>query len=558
MLLIIGTLHCLSQNWTTHNGNNARNGLSRMPGPQEVDTPLWTITDAGPTGLGMNIYSFGDLFVTSRVDFSPYQAFIECRDLKTGGLVWTSPDLGPLSILYAMGFNEDAVYAHDYQSNRFYALYPSDGSIKWVSNELSYTFGPMDGVFFTCERNLIINGDLGSVDESTICLDRETGELLWSNANWISITPNESKASRGDHLYLVVGAINQPKQLAAVDMRTGETLYLSEELPGDADQEGPIAVSDEGTLYFRRDGGDFFAVADRGDAFEILWTYTPVDMGLFVMNFAVDHQGNPIIMDQDKIYRLDKASGIRIDSTIAIGIDAGRLAVGGDSTVYANNTNGTYYAFAHSLQNQLWQINVSGNYYAGPSLSRNGIMLMAGSGNTIRAYQYAGEHHPLADFYASSYVVCNGEMIDFFDQSSFVPTSWQWEFPGGSPSLSTEANPQGIIYNDPGIYEVSLTVTNNLGSDTLVKSCLIDVRLCEGVPEWQMISGLKVSPNPASGLISVSGSQQAGIMIYNAAGQIVYHDKAKRAVRSVDTGSYPPGLYLVVSENGETAKLLVR
>jgi outer membrane protein assembly factor BamB len=457
-----------------------------------------------------------------------------------------------------MGFNEDAVYAHDYQSNQFYALNPSDGSIKWVSNELSYTFGPMDGVFYTCERNLVINGDLGSVDKSTICLDRETGELLWSNANWISITPNESKASWGDHLYLIVGAINQPKQLAAVDMRTGETLFLSEELPGDADQEGPIAVSHEGTVYFRRDGGDFYAVADRGDSFEILWTYTPVDMGLFVMNFAVDHQGDPLLMDHDKIYRLDKNTGIRIDSTIAIGIDAGRIAVGGDSTVYANNTNGSYYAFAHSLQNLLWQINISGNYYAGPALSRNGIMVMAGSGNAIRAYQHAGDHRPVADFYASSYVICDGEMIDFFDQSSFIPANWHWEFPGGSPSTSNDPNPQGIIYQLPGIYEVSLVVTNSLGSDTLVKSCMIDVRLCESVPELQVNGGLKVSPNPASGLISITGKEAAGIRIFNAAGQMVYRDELRSSTRTLDAGNFPPGLYLVVNTKGETAKLLVR
>jgi hypothetical protein len=105
-----------AQNWTTHCGNNERNARSKMPGPQFVDNPIWTVDDATPTVLGFNIYSFGDRFVTSRVDFSPYTAIIECRNLMTGELVWTSPDLGEESILCAMGFNEDAVYAHDYNS----------------------------------------------------------------------------------------------------------------------------------------------------------------------------------------------------------------------------------------------------------------------------------------------------------------------------------------------------------------------------------------------------------------------------------------------------------
>ena len=157
-LIVIVLLACgrlFSQNWTTHCGNNERNGQSALPGPQQVTAPEWTVTDAMTTALGMNIYSFGDRFVTSRVDFSPYTALIECRDLATGELIWMQPGLSPGSIMYVMGFNEDAVYAHDYGTGSFYALHPSDGSVKWEYNT-SYTFGPMDGVIYTCDRNIII------------------------------------------------------------------------------------------------------------------------------------------------------------------------------------------------------------------------------------------------------------------------------------------------------------------------------------------------------------------------------------------------------------------
>jgi outer membrane protein assembly factor BamB len=351
-----------------------------MTGPQNVDSPLWSISNATPTSLGMNIYSFGDRFVTSRVDFSPYQAIIECRDLKTGGLLWTSPDLGSASILFAMGFNEDAVYAHDYNSNLFYALDAKDGTVKWVTDFGSYTFGPMDGVIFTCERNLIINGDLGSVDESTICLNKETGEKLWGNSNFISITPNETKAAHGDRLYMITGAINQPKLLTAVDIRTGDNLYYSDPLPGDADQEGPICVSHDGTIYFRRDGGDFFAVSDNGAGFDILWTYTPINMGLFMMNFGIDQKGDILMMDNGKIYRISSTHGTPIDSSLVSGITAGRISIGADSTVYVDNTEGGYYAFSHDLQILKWQLSIPGNYYSGPALSKDGIWWSAVQG----------------------------------------------------------------------------------------------------------------------------------------------------------------------------------
>ncbi|MCU0332796.1 MAG: hypothetical protein MUC75_05500, partial [Ignavibacteriaceae bacterium] len=41
--------------------------------------------------------------------------------------------------------------------------------------------------------------------------------------------------------------------------------------------------------------------------------------------------------------------------------------------------------------------------------------------------------------------------------------------------FSTDKNPQNIVYNMPGIYNVTLTATNSLGSDTLMKSCYIEV-----------------------------------------------------------------------------------
>jgi PKD repeat protein len=551
LLLVCHSL--FSQNWTTHNGNNQRNGLTKMTGPQDVAAPVWTITDATPTGLGMNIYSFGDRFVTSRVDFSPYAAMIECRNLQTGQFIWTSPDLGSESILYPMGFNEDAVYAHDYFSNLFYALDQKDGTIKWVSTLESYTFGPMDGVIYTCGRDVVINGALGSVDASTVCLDKDDGEILWTNANWISITPNETRAAFGDKIYLIAGAINQPKQLVAVDMRTGENLYYSDDLPGDADQEGPIAISPDGTIYFRRDGGDFFAVEDNGSGFDILWTYTPVNMGLFVMGYGVEPDGNVIVMDNEKLYRLSKIDGSVTDSSTVTGQTAGRIAIGADSTIYTNNTEGKYFAFSYDLQTLKWQLNLSGNYYAGPALSKDGIMVVCGSGSTIKAYQHPGPAAPVADFSASAYQIYNGESIDFTDKSSFGPTSWQWEFPGGTPSQSAEQNPQAIIYEQPGIYEVSLTVTNNLGTDALTKKCYTEVELLEGYATQTIPENPFIYPNPARDYIFVQSEFPEEIRIFNSLGQEVYHAVTGNKDHRIDVSNLPEGLYFLKTEGSKEA-----
>ncbi|MFO0089686.1 MAG: hypothetical protein ACK518_02625, partial [bacterium] len=70
-----------------------------MTGPQNVTTPDW-IQSSAFTALGNAVYSFGDKFVTSRISFSPYSGRVECRDLQTGSLVWTSPFLNNSSIMY--------------------------------------------------------------------------------------------------------------------------------------------------------------------------------------------------------------------------------------------------------------------------------------------------------------------------------------------------------------------------------------------------------------------------------------------------------------------------
>ena len=534
-----------AQNWSTHCGNNERNGISELPGPKNINTPLWTIGNATPTGLGMNIYSFGDLFVTSRVDFSPYNAIIECRNLMTGALVWTSPNLGAASILFAIGFNEDAVYAHDYHSNLIYALHASDGSVKWVSDFESYTFGPMDGVIFTCNRDIIINGGVGS-NESTLCLNKETGEIRWANLNWFAVTPNETKAAHGDRLYMITGAITQPIKLVAVDMETGENLYYSESLPGDGDQEGPIAVSPDGTIYFRRDGGNLFAIADNGSGFDILWTRTPINMGPFFMNYGIDPKGNLLLMDNGKIYRLNKSDGSPMDSSLVNTFNSGRITVDSDSVVYVNNTEGDYYALTYDLQTTLWStLTMNGNYYAGPSISKEGIMVMCGAGNSIKAYKYNGTHAPVADFEASRYHIYTGQSVAFHDKSSFSPSSWNWEFTGGNPPNSTDMHPMGIYYDEPGSYPVKLIATNESGTDTVTKMCYIEVELYEGVEPHTPLVNTRISPNPVREFAVLSSDEASEISIFNSIGKVVYQDKKATRERRINFSDFSSGIYFV-------------
>ncbi len=80
-----------------------------------------------------------------------------------------------------------------------------------------------------------------------------------------------------------------------------------------------------------------------------------------------------------------------------------------------------------------------------------------------------------ANFTASKTIVRAGDLINFFDQSSGIPTSWSWTFDGGTPGSSIMQNPQGVRFNTVGTYDVTLTVGNGTASDTETKAGYITV-----------------------------------------------------------------------------------
>lgn len=82
---------------------------------------------------------------------------------------------------------------------------------------------------------------------------------------------------------------------------------------------------------------------------------------------------------------------------------------------------------------------------------------------------------PTVDFTADPLLIPYGCTVNFKDLSSGVPTQWEWSFQGGTPSTSTEKNPNGILYSTPGVYNVQLIAGNSVGSDTTVKTAYIVV-----------------------------------------------------------------------------------
>jgi len=75
--------------------------------------------------------------------------------------------------------------------------------------------------------------------------------------------------------------------------------------------------------------------------------------------------------------------------------------------------------------------------------------------------------------------ICSGDNINYTSSVTLScdtsEVEWNWSFPGGTPSTSTERNPQGIIYSAAGTYNVALKINSPCADDSLVQTALISV-----------------------------------------------------------------------------------
>jgi PKD repeat protein len=156
-----------------------------------------------------------------------------------------------------------------------------------------------------------------------------------------------------------------------------------------------------------------------------------------------------------------------------------------DESVYIGCATGVYYR-NNALSS--W-VNYSGGL---PSIAHitDFMMFNDGTGASKIRVSYYGKgvwecplnksQLPLASFMAASTQACAGEAIQFTDLSANA-ISRQWYFQGGTPSTSTALNPL-VTYSTPGVYLVSLQVTNSIGNNSLVISNYITISSAHALP----------------------------------------------------------------------------
>jgi len=129
---------------------------------------------------------------------------------------------------------------------------------------------------------------------------------------------------------------------------------------------------------------------------------------------------------------------------------------------------------------------------------------------------------PKADFTPLNSLIYAGQPIQFFDISTGSPNSWNWTFAGGNPANHNGQMPPLVMYLNPGVYQVTLTVTNAYGSDT--KTGTVKVL----PPDWgynitnlSHVISIPVSVNPTVNGSPLNSGDVIGVFHTDFAGNVV-------------------------------------
>jgi len=99
-----------------------------------------------------------------------------------------------------------------------------------------------------------------------------------------------------------------------------------------------------------------------------------------------------------------------------------------------------------------------------------------------------GVYEGAVQFSAGLTQVCTGVDVVFTDASTNGICQWEWEFEGATPATSGLRIPS-VVYDYPGTYDVTLTVSNDTGVATIKMEDYITVIAAETLPYTEEFTG---------------------------------------------------------------------
>jgi hypothetical protein len=163
---------------------------------------------------------------------------------------------------------------------------------------------------------------------------------------------------------------------------------------------------------------------------------------------------------------------------------------------------------------------------------------------------------PFADFEADNTYIEPGQSVTFTDISLNNPDSWSWKFFGGSPGAYSGQEPPAVTYNSQGAFNVKLTVSNDMGNNSITKVDYINVGNVR-VDEETFDDMLSVYPNPTLGTFTLDvgphGLGEVQLIIRDTKGEVVHQEviEGRTEKVNVDMSDQPAGIYLLSVQSGD-------
>ncbi|HIO72827.1 MAG TPA: T9SS type A sorting domain-containing protein, partial [Flavobacteriales bacterium] len=163
---------------------------------------------------------------------------------------------------------------------------------------------------------------------------------------------------------------------------------------------------------------------------------------------------------------------------------------------------------------------------------------------------------PVAQFTSDKTTVSPGDSVNFIDLSSNTPTSWSWIFTNGTPSTSSEQNPDNIVYNVNGCHDVTLIATNGNGSGNITKTCYIQVG-ATGLdnPGTRVFHSLAPNPFEHSTVLRYisRGQERVVVRVFDLLGELVYSFEgfSNGGENEVEWSTMYPGVYILNARIGD-------
>jgi len=381
--------------WSNAGGNARRNGLSEVKGPLRADL-LWS---GGPTSIisWLPVTEDNRLFVVRQRGWpgSTNDSMVFAKDLLIGQTLWN------VSIPYhtndwttwVAGVKNGQVYASRSGNgasvlDNLYALDAETGDALWVSTVL-IDAGPYDGVVFAADGDPVIASftDIWRFNS-------EDGSLVWQANRVGSVSGSCGGALFQNSLY-VADAAPGGHIIVRFDVETGQRLYESPVMSGFTLQNTPF-VGPDGTIYLSRTQNNpsvdfFYAFTDTETGLVEKWR-KPCAWTTF-SEFAAGLDGGVYCMLPGPcIGKLDSTNGsILAQSDVLVDPDSylsPHFAIDAIGTVYFSNggfADGLVSVFTSDLV-PLWNTTLTNINIGGPSLGKNGILLLCGTGMNMRAY----------------------------------------------------------------------------------------------------------------------------------------------------------------------------